>query len=64
MSNIKLRLKKNDKVIVIAGKDKGKQGIVLKVIKQLSETERAFLNIWAIFAKKIVNRLNKCKRRS
>ncbi|MFN5351100.1 MAG: 50S ribosomal protein L24 [Alphaproteobacteria bacterium] len=34
MSNIKLRLKKNDKVIVIAGKDKGKQGIVLKVIKE------------------------------
>jgi large subunit ribosomal protein L24 len=32
MSNVKLRMKKGDKVIVIAGKDKGKRGEVLKVM--------------------------------
>jgi large subunit ribosomal protein L24 len=32
MSNVKLRMKKGDKVVVIAGKDKGKSGEVLKVM--------------------------------
>jgi large subunit ribosomal protein L24 len=35
---IKLKIKKGDKVIVIAGKDKGKSGEVLRVVR---ETNRA-----------------------
>ncbi len=32
MKNIKLKIKKGDKVLVISGKDKGKKGDVVKVI--------------------------------
>jgi len=32
----KSKIKKDDIVIVLSGKDKGKQGIVLKVVKQSS----------------------------
>lgn len=31
MTNVKLKIKKGDKVVVLAGKDKGKKGSVLKV---------------------------------
>ncbi len=31
MANVKLKMKKGDKVIVLAGKDKGKRGEVLKM---------------------------------
>ncbi|MFA5259662.1 MAG: 50S ribosomal protein L24 [Candidatus Omnitrophota bacterium] len=48
-----LRIKKNDKVIVIAGKDKGKTGKVLKVIP---ETERVVVEK--------VNLIKKTKRKS
>ncbi len=32
MAGIKIKIKRNDRVEVIAGKDKGKQGRVLRVI--------------------------------
>lgn len=48
-----LRIKKNDKVIVIAGKDKGKTGKVLKV---LTETERVVVEK--------VNLVKKAKRKT
>jgi len=48
-----LRIKKNDKVVVIAGKDKGKTGKVLKV---LTETERVVVEK--------VNLVKKAKRKT
>lgn len=33
----KFKLKKNDKVVVVSGKDKGKQGIILKVITKTNK---------------------------
>lgn len=32
MTNVKLKIKKGDKVVVLTGKDKGKKGTVLKVL--------------------------------
>lgn len=34
--SVKQKIKKGDKVVVVAGKDKGKQGEVLKVLPKLS----------------------------
>jgi len=45
MANKKLHIKKNDKVIVIAGKEKGKIGTVLKVIPQNERAVVEKLNI-------------------
>ncbi len=36
MTNVKLKLKKGDEVVVIAGKDKGKKGAILRVIPKES----------------------------
>ena len=48
--NIKIKLKKGDEVIVLAGKDKGKTG---KIIKILPEKNKA-----------IVSDINKVKKKS
>jgi large subunit ribosomal protein L24 len=45
MATNKLHIKKNDKVIVIAGKEKGKIGTVLKVIPQNERAVVEKLNI-------------------
>jgi large subunit ribosomal protein L24 len=45
MATKKLHIKKNDKVIVIAGKEKGKIGTVLKVITQNERAVVEKLNI-------------------
>ena len=47
--NIKLKLKKGDEVIVLAGKDKGKKG---KIIKMLPKKNKA-----------IVSEINKVKKK-
>ena len=33
MANLKIKLKKGDKVIVLAGKDKGKRGQIIKMLR-------------------------------
>ena len=45
MATNKLHIKKNDKVIVVAGKEKGKIGTVLKVIPQNERAVVEKLNI-------------------
>ena len=39
--NIKFKIKKGDEVIVLAGKDKGKKG---KIVKVLPKINKAFAN--------------------
>ena len=41
----KFRIKKNDKVVVISGKDKGKEGVVLKVITKDSKVLVSKVNV-------------------
>lgn len=43
--NIKCKIKKNDKVVIIAGKDKGKTGEVLKVLPSDSKVLVSGINI-------------------
>ena len=43
--NIKCKIKKNDKVIIIAGKDKGKTGEILKVYPKEDKVLVAGVNI-------------------
>lgn len=45
MSQAKLKIKKNDEVIVIAGKDKGKKGTVLKVLPKDSRVLVSGVNL-------------------
>ena len=37
--NIKLKIKKGDEVIVLAGKDKGKKGEVIEILRQKSKAK-------------------------
>jgi ribosomal protein L24 len=34
IANVKFKIKKNDNVLILTGKDKGKQGRVLRVLKK------------------------------
>ena len=39
--NIKFKIKKGDEVIVLAGKDKGKKGKIVKLLPKLNKAIRA-----------------------
>ncbi len=45
MENMKIRLKKDDKVKVLTGKDKGKIGKVLKVVKKTNRVVVENINV-------------------
>ncbi|MCP3941918.1 MAG: 50S ribosomal protein L24 [Desulfobacteraceae bacterium] len=45
MEAVKIRIKKNDKVKVLTGKDKGKIGKVLKVVKKTSRVVVENINV-------------------
>jgi large subunit ribosomal protein L24 len=45
MENIKIRIKKDDKVKVLTGKDKGKIGKVLKVVKKTNRVVVENINV-------------------
>lgn len=47
MTNVKLRVKKGDEVIVLAGKDKGKKGSILKVLPDAGRVIVQGVNILA-----------------
>ena len=51
MQNVKIKLKKDDKVKVIAGKDKGKIGKVLKVLKKKNRAVVENINVAKIHQK-------------
>jgi large subunit ribosomal protein L24 len=45
MSNIKMKIRRGDKVIVTTGKDKGKTGTVLKVLPEASKLVISGINV-------------------
>lgn len=45
MTNIKLKIKKGDQVIVLSGKDKGKKGEVLKIFPKTSRALVSGVNV-------------------
>lgn len=45
MTQVKLKIKKGDQVVVLAGKDKGKKGEVLRVIPEDSRVVVAGVNV-------------------
>lgn len=47
----KLSLKKGDKVVVIAGKDKGKKGEIIEVLLQLSRVRVSGVNVATLHTK-------------
>ena len=51
MHNVKIKLKKDDKVKVIAGKDKGKIGKILKVLKKKNRAVVENINVAKIHQK-------------
>ena len=51
MGTIKIRIKKNDKVKVLTGKDKGKIGKVLKVVKKTNRVIVENINVVKVHQK-------------
>ncbi len=46
MAAVKLKIKKGDKVVVLSGKDKGKEGVVIEVLPQESRVRVAGVNVY------------------
>ena len=45
MTQLKIKIKKGDEVIMLAGKDRGKKGKILRVLRKNSKVEVAGLNM-------------------